>query len=182
MFVYYKMTSLGVDAYVGTLNYKTLKQDGTKHPQTVVLQGHMENLGQAGSGYTYMEWVSIPSTTNIIPAVVIPYDCKIVKITVVYMADTPIRFTAPTDIITFDIGKITDGTALPPTLTNWNSYTGTTGFLTWSNIVNDNTYPRTIAETDIDITAGDCVGVLARESGAINPTTQEIQFLFEIEV
>lgn len=176
------MTSLGVDAYVGTLNYKTLKQDGTKHPQTAVLQGHMENLGQAGSGYTYMEWVSLPSNSGIIPAVVIPYDCKIVKISVVYMADTPITFSNPADLITFDIGKINTNTSDPPTLTNWNSYTGTAGFLTWSSAVNNKTYPRTISETDIDITAGDCVGVLARESGAINPTTQEIQFLFEIEV
>lgn len=176
------MGSLGVEAYVGTLNYKTLKQDGTQFPQTVVLQGHMENLGFAGSGYTYMEWVSIPSISNVIPAMVIPFDCKVKSITIVYMADEPIRFINAGDQILFDIGKITDGTNLNPTLPNWNSYTGTNGFLTWDKTTNDKTYPRMIVPTDISISAGDCVGVLAKEVGTAQPTSQEIQFLFEIEV
>jgi len=174
------MTSLGEYAYVGTLNYKTLKQLGEPPKQDVVLQGQMQNLGQAGSGYTFMEWVSIPSNSGIIPSIVIPYDCKVKTISVVYMGDEPLRFSAPTDSILFDIGKIAD--ALPSTVPNWTSYTGTTGFLTWDFANNNQTYPRTIAETDISISAGDCIGVLAREQGSILPTSQEIQFLLEIEV
>ena len=173
------MTSLGAEAYVGKLYYSELVKDNTPLKQTVALAGQFENVFSAGGGTDYMEWVSNPTPSSIIPSLTFPFDCLLKSMTLIFKSTTPIVIPAGASW-KVDIGKINPNN--PTTEANWNSLTGGVGIITWDEALNG-TYPNTISsDINIQINNLDTLGVIGFETGTMNPTNVEVQVLLTFEL
>lgn len=172
------MTSLGEEAYVGTLYYDQLIQNGNPLKQTVVLAGQFENVFSAGGGTDYMEWVSNPTPANIIPSLTFPFNCILKTFTMIFKSNTPISIPAG-DNWKVDIGTMNANN--PTTEANWNSLTAGVGIQTWNDTL-DGTYPNTITDLNISITKGQTLGVIGFETGTMTPVNSEVQVMLVFEI
>jgi hypothetical protein len=173
------MTSLGDTAIVGTLYYNQLIQDGKPPAQTVVLAGQFENVFSAAGGTDYMEWVSNPTPSNIIPSLTMPFDCKLKTMTMIFKSTTAITIPSGAKW-KVDIGTMSAN--LPATEVNWNTLTGGVGLQTWDETLTG-TFPNTITENiNLNISKGQTLGVIGFETGSMSPTNVEVQVALVFEI
>jgi len=170
------MTSLGNEAYVGTLNYKELIKNAPP-PKTLILSGQFENVFVAADGTDFMEWVSNPTPADILPSLLIPFGCNIKALTAVYKGNSPLIVAAGAtwDI---DIGIMTPD--LKTTSLNFNTLTAGEGVMRWDEN-DDATYPIKVSNIDIPIQAGDTLAVIGREKGVVQPNNIDVQISIVIE-
>lgn len=170
------MTSLGEDCYVGTLNYSKLIKD-TPAPQTIMLSGQFENVFVAADGTDFMEWVSNPTPADILPSLLMPFDCVLKKITAVYKGTNTLQVSAPNKWL-IDIGTMTPD--LKTTSLNFNTFTDGIGVMEW-NVADNGTYPIKVSDINIPVKAGDTLAVIGREFGFIGPNNIEVQISILLE-
>ncbi len=170
------MTSLGNEVYVGTLHYNELIKERPV-PKTIMLSGQFDNVFVAGDGTDFMEWVSNPTPADILPSLLIPFDCVLKKITAVYKGNSPLN-VAPGATWDLDIGIMTPD--LKTTSLNFNTLTAGEGVLRWDES-DDATYPITVRDINLAVTSGDTLAVIGRENGQLNPNNIDVQISILLE-
>jgi len=176
------MTSLGVDAYVGTLNYKNLNPSFQPPQKKQFLTGYFNNIFQQGSNNPqYMEWTNRTtggSGNSEITPIVFPYKCRLVSSSISWLSNSPIALTGT------ERCDIAIGTYLPTnnggvgSNLNWTQVGGLIHQITTAD---NGTYPRRSAQHDITFNAGDALSVRSVEQGTITLNTDELQLFFCFE-
>lgn len=181
IFVYYKMTSLGEEAYVGTLTFKELKPFFQPPQKKQFLAGYFNNIFQGASNSPkYMEWTNNTtggSGQSEITPMVFPYKCKLVSSSISWLSTSPIALTG-TERADIAIGTYTNNAGGVGNNANWSQV----GALLHQITTADNgTFPRRFATHDITFDAGDALSVRSVEQGTIIPNTDELQMCFVFE-
>lgn len=176
------MTSLGEEAYVGTLTFKELKPFFQPPQKKQFLAGYFQNIFQQGSNTPqYMEWTNKTtggSGNSEITPMCFPYKCKLVASSISWLSSSTIALTG-TERCDIAIGTYDNtGSGGVGNNSNW---TQVGALLHQITTADNGTFPRRFATHDITFNSGDALSVRSVEQGTITPNTDELQMCFVFE-
>ncbi len=180
------MTSLGLEAYVNTLNFKELDPPFELPRKKIFFSGYINNIFSGPSAASkYMEWTNKTAIGGgeYITPITFPFKVKLITSTYTWLSTSAMLLTG-VERCDFFIGNYDPTIAAGGVGNSSNFVIKGTNINTFTSADN-NTYPKQVIDNSSGgyiFDAGDAIALRSNEQGTITPTNSELQIglVFEI--